>query len=289
MDHYHCEAYQPEDDDDIVDNGEEEGGLAISSVKALICIKFFVSIGGFTKHGHLTLPTDYEQSSTTTSLSWPVVISGKLSELHDEFNGDKELKVGMQVHSDDEVYNLCNTYALRKGFSIRKGHIRIDKSNNIQQRDFLCSKARFLMDQEVCQDKKIIRLDTRTGCQAVVRFTVEHGVWSINFDHNHEMVKPEQRQFLRLSQQVSKSFGTVMSSMFDDGIGATKSYFVLANEAGGAENVGFTKKDAINYLQRRNDEMMEAWDAQGLLNHFKRKQGEDPNFFIQFKWINITE
>ncbi|KAI9162005.1 hypothetical protein LWI28_022774 [Acer negundo] len=54
----------------------------------------------------------------------------------------------MQVHSDDEAYNLCNTYALRKGFSIRKGHFRRDKSNNIRKRDFLCSKAGFLTDQE---------------------------------------------------------------------------------------------------------------------------------------------
>ncbi|KAK3212557.1 hypothetical protein Dsin_017263 [Dipteronia sinensis] len=75
----------------------------------------------------------------------------------DEFKDDKELKVGMQVHSDDKAYSLCNTYALRKGFSIRKGHIRRGKSNNIRQRDFLCSKAGFLSDQEVCQDKKIIR------------------------------------------------------------------------------------------------------------------------------------
>ncbi|KAK0586038.1 hypothetical protein LWI29_038488 [Acer saccharum] len=198
--------------------------------------------------------------------------------MQDELKDDNKLKVGMQVHSDGEAYNLCNTYALRKGFSIRKGHIRKDKSNNIRQRDFLCSKAGFLTDQKVCQNKKITRLDTRTGCQAVIRFTVEHGIWSItyiNFDHNHEMAKPEQRQFLRSGRKVSKSFGTVMSSIVDAGIGATKSYFFLANEAGGAENVGFTKIDAVNYLQRRKDEMMEAGDAQSLLNHFKRKQDKD--------------
>ena len=45
---------------------------------------------------------------------------------------------------------------------------------------------------------------------------------------------------------------------------------------GGAENVGFTKKDAVNYLQRRGD-------AQNLLNHFKCKQGEDPNCFYSIQ------
>ncbi|KAK3229706.1 hypothetical protein Dsin_001587 [Dipteronia sinensis] len=71
-----------------------------------------------------------------------------------------------------------------------------------------------------------------------------------------------------------------MSSMVDVGIGATKSYFFLANEAGGAENVGFTKKDAVNYLQRRNDEMVETGDAQSLLNHFKRKQDKTTESFV---------
>ncbi|KAK2664004.1 hypothetical protein Ddye_002578 [Dipteronia dyeriana] len=79
MDHYHCEAYQP------VDNGDQEegGGLAISSRKALLCIEFYVSTDGLIKHGNLTLPIDEPTTvTTTTSLSWSVVISGKLSELH---------------------------------------------------------------------------------------------------------------------------------------------------------------------------------------------------------------
>ncbi|KAK2649000.1 hypothetical protein Ddye_016489 [Dipteronia dyeriana] len=86
------------------------------------------------------------------------------------------------------------------------------------------------------------------------------------------MAKLEQRQFLRSGRKFSKSFGTVMSDMVDAGIRDTKSYFFLATEAGGAENVGYTKKDAVNYLQGRKDEMMEAEDAQSLLNHFKHKQ-----------------
>ncbi|KAK2650957.1 hypothetical protein Ddye_018446 [Dipteronia dyeriana] len=141
------------------------------------------------------------------------------------------------------------------------------------------------MDQEVCQDKKIIRLDTRTGCQALIRFTVEHGVWNIthiNFDHNHEMAKPEQRSFLRSGRKFSKSFGTVMSSMVDAGMGVTKSYFFLANKVGSVENVGFTTKDAVLYLQRRKDESMEAWDAQSLLNHFKHKQ---VTFVLAARWF----
>ncbi|KAI9175025.1 hypothetical protein LWI28_026318 [Acer negundo] len=87
MDHYHCEAYQP------VDSGDQEegGGLAISSRKALLCIEFFVSIDGLIKHGNLTLSIDEPTTTTTTSLSWSVVISGKLSELHIPYDSHTSL------------------------------------------------------------------------------------------------------------------------------------------------------------------------------------------------------
>ena len=32
-----------------------------------------------------------------------------------------EIKLGMQVSSEEETYNIYNEYALNKGFSIRKG------------------------------------------------------------------------------------------------------------------------------------------------------------------------
>ncbi|KAK2661303.1 hypothetical protein Ddye_007836 [Dipteronia dyeriana] len=49
-------------------------------------------------------------------------------------------------------------------------------------------------------------------------------------------------------------------------IGPTKAYFYLANEADGAENLGFLKKDARNYLQRKKYEMLESGDAQKLIS-----------------------
>lgn len=128
----------------------------------------------------------------------------------------------------------------------------------------MCSKEGFQVDEPSCESKKKNRLDTRTGCKVLIRFSIKEGIWSItyvNLDHNHELASPEERQFLRSGRHVSNAFGAVMSSMVDAGIGATKSYFFLTNEAGGAENVGFTKKDAVNYLQRKKEEIMEVGDA----------------------------
>ncbi|XP_022899265.1 protein FAR1-RELATED SEQUENCE 5-like [Olea europaea var. sylvestris] len=165
----------------------------------------------------------------------------------------EELNVGMGVCSDEEAYNICNTYALRKGFSICKGHIRKDASKNIKQREFLCSKEGFQRDEDLFEVKKYNRLETRMGCKFMVRFTVDGGIWKIshiNTHHKHELARPEQRQFLRLGRRVSNAQANVINSMVNAGIGPTKTYFYLANEVGGAENIGFTKKDMRNYLQR---------------------------------------
>ncbi|XP_040371195.1 protein FAR1-RELATED SEQUENCE 5-like [Rosa chinensis] len=206
--------------------------------------------------------------------------------MEETIGDEEELKVGMQVHSDDEAYNLYNTYALRKGFSVRKGHIRRDASNKIRQREFLCSKEGFTRDEDVCQPNKHRKLETRVGCKAMISFTVKDGIWTvsqINSDHNHELAKPEERQFLRSGRKVTGACGNIFASMYDAGIGPKKSFFYIANEVGGPENVGCTKKDVYNYLQRKKNEMLEAGDAQSLLNHFKSKQGEDPNFFYSMQ------
>ncbi|KAK3222606.1 hypothetical protein Dsin_009631 [Dipteronia sinensis] len=73
-------------------------------------------------------------------------------------------------------------------------------------------------------------------------------------------------------RKISGAHGDVISSMVGAGIRPKKAYFYLANETCGAENPGFLKRDAKNYLQGKKDEMLEAGDAQSLLNHFRRKQ-----------------
>ncbi|KAH7575686.1 hypothetical protein JRO89_XS02G0193800 [Xanthoceras sorbifolium] len=124
-------------------------------------------------------------------------------------------KIGVQVHSDAEAYSLCNVYALRKGFSIRKGHVRRDSSNNIRQRDFVCSKEGFQRDEDLCEVKNINRIDRRTGCKALIRFNVKDGIWTIshiNYNHNHELAKPEERDLLRSCRKISHVLGGMRSS-----------------------------------------------------------------------------
>lgn len=210
--------------------------------------------------------------------------SGK--ETLEGIGNDGELKVGMEVKSDAEAYNLCNNYAFRNGFSLRKGHVRRDASGNIRQRNFVCSKEGFPVDEDLCDVKRCDRLETRTGCKALMRFTVSNGVWvisHINFEHNHELAKPEERQYLRSCRKIFEASGGV-----DVGRRRMKPLSYLGNDGGGDRNVEFAKKDMGKYLPREKGNMMEPGDVQSLLNYFRRKKCEDPSFFyaVQVNQLN---
>ena len=68
------------------------------------------------------------------------------------------------AYAEDEAYNLYNNYALQTGFSIRKGKPRyFNGTKNIRQREFLCSKGGFKIDEDPCEEKNWKKLETRTG------------------------------------------------------------------------------------------------------------------------------
>ena len=85
-------------------------------------------------------------------------------------NSDENL-LNKVVHSADETYALYNDFALRKCFSIQKGKPGYyNGTKNIKQREFLCSKEGFKLDEDFCKEKYSKRLETRIGCKAFVRF-----------------------------------------------------------------------------------------------------------------------
>ena len=112
------------------------------------------------------------------------------------------------AYTEVEAYNLYNNYALQIGFSIRKGKPRyFNGTKNVRQREFLCSKEGFKVDEDPCEEKNWKKLETRTGCKAFIRFTVENDVWRVttfNPEHNHELALPSERDLLRLSCRISK-------------------------------------------------------------------------------------
>ena len=72
--------------------------------------------------------------------------------------------------------------------------------------------------------------------------------------------------------------GTIIETMVSLGIKATRSYSFLSKELGGANNVGFLRKDCHNFLHTKRKQLIEVGDGQSVINHFKDKQSEDQCF-----------
>ncbi|XP_052187077.1 protein FAR1-RELATED SEQUENCE 5-like [Diospyros lotus] len=57
----------------------------------------------------------------------------------------------------------------------------------------------------------------------------------------------------------------------------------MCEEAGGAQNLNFTRSDCNNLLQRTRAKFFKKGDAECLLEYFKQKKGENKHFFYYFR------
>ena len=194
---------------------------------------------------------------------------------------DVENLLGKVVHSEEEAYKLYNDYAIRIRFSVQKEKLRYAKSG-VRQREYVCSKEGFPWDGDHLDDKKFKRLQTRTSCEASIRFIVTNGerkVTHFNYNHNHELAKPEEILFLRSNRKIIDAQLGVIRTFKEASIRTVSTYSYLVEEAGGFENVGFIKWDCYNAVNKQKLINVEPGDAQSLVNHFKQKKAEDPMFF----------
>ena len=84
---------------------------------------------------------------------------------------------------------------------------------------------------------------------------------------------------LKSGYRISKPKAGLIDSMVNASISTKNTYLYLIEEVGVSENVGFTKNDCYNHMNTKKMSTISAGNAQSLLNHFKKRQIEDPMFF----------
>ncbi|XP_074292991.1 protein FAR1-RELATED SEQUENCE 5-like [Silene latifolia] len=194
---------------------------------------------------------------------------------------DDVIRIGPSVSSEEEAYTFYNKYAIERGFSIRKHVFRRNKEGKITTRTFVCS------NEGVSNAESENRLDTRTTCEAFIRFKEEGGIWSVVAfydEHNHEMAADDEKHLLRSGRKIEPADASVISSMVDAGFGPAQTFAYIASEKGGETKVLFTLEDLNNHIRTKKKVQLEAGDAQSPVNHFCIEQQNDPLFFytVQF-------
>ncbi|XP_028549370.1 protein FAR1-RELATED SEQUENCE 5-like [Dendrobium catenatum] len=116
----------------------------------------------------------------------------------------------------------------------------------------------------------------------MVRFSVsQDGLCSVNKSvesHNHELARPDDQYLFRSARSISDDNAAVLKSMIEAGIRTVDVFTYLSNEVGGVANLGFTKRDGYNHIQKERRVMFESGDTNSLIKLFKERAIDDHMF-----------
>ncbi|QHO00100.1 Protein FAR1-RELATED SEQUENCE [Arachis hypogaea] len=132
--------------------------------------------------------------------------------------------------------------------------------------------------------KREPKSETRCGCLArfVVRFVAYTGRWHVALfveSHNHDCLDPRLVGFLPTHRKMAEADASQMNNMKDAGISTPHIYAMLANQAGGYENVNYTLRDMYNEIARRRRHVL--GDARAALRYLKNQKSEDTNLYYE--------
>ncbi|XP_016649080.1 PREDICTED: protein FAR1-RELATED SEQUENCE 5-like [Prunus mume] len=202
--------------------------------------------------------------------------------------GVVEPTLGMEFTSEDDARNFYNAYAKQTGFSIRvNSYYRSKKDNSIISREFCCSKEGFRRERHAKKDsgedakRRRARALTREGCKALM--TVRRrdcGRWyvaKLEKNHNHELVTPAMRHFLRSHKQDFGPEKSCSNSFSSPGLSLDAPVDVLT-DCSSFGKMEFAVQSNVNYIGRGRLSTF-GIDAQSLLGFFKIMQANDPAFY----------
>ncbi|TVU13527.1 hypothetical protein EJB05_40587, partial [Eragrostis curvula] len=191
-------------------------------------------------------------------------------------------QVGMVFKSEDDAYEMYNTYAGEIGFSNRKSNTRRRADKTIYQKHIVCSSQGVKIAHSSHETSKE-NAATRTSCKARIQFSVcRQGVWTVQkvvLAHNHYLASPNKRPMLRSQRHIDKADKHLIGQIREAGIKPAQVWDFFKQWYGGSDNVPFRRVDCSNQIGHEGEKYLEANDAQTLLNYLKNKQLEDPTFF----------
>uniref|UniRef100_J3N1I1 Uncharacterized protein n=1 Tax=Oryza brachyantha TaxID=4533 RepID=J3N1I1_ORYBR len=177
--------------------------------------------------------------------------------------------IQMNFQFEDDGYNFYNTYAKKKGFSVRKDIVRREKRvGNVHYRRHVCSK------EGIRETSKINTEDRQRGVWFVDNFVDEH---------NHSLTSHDKTPFLRSHRKIKEFQKSEIQTIESISIRKNVIMKVMKSKYGGYDKVGFVKKDLYNYSSRyKRDRILEG-DANAALDIMKKRHHMDPYFFYEYQ------
>nr|ABA92085.1 transposon protein, putative, unclassified [Oryza sativa Japonica Group] len=166
--------------------------------------------------------------------------------------------IGMKFNSEQEAYDFYNAYARDMGFSIRRSSYHYVKDSTIiKNRTFCCSRAGTRghdkrEDQISNYGQCFSRPETRCMCRACMKISLRddglYCIYEFLHEHNHILATGSQALYLRSQRKITEAQMASAENAKSVGISNKATIDLMAKEAGGYENLGFTREDMKNIL-----------------------------------------
>ncbi|KAK9689952.1 hypothetical protein RND81_09G093800 [Saponaria officinalis] len=189
----------------------------------------------------------------------------------------------MEFDKLEDGIQFYRIYAIACGFDIRKSTQRRFRDNIIRTKIILCHREGFgeskklkkLVNTESAEtSKKKERVTTikRFGCTSMIKFVFKSGKYVIcefREGHNHPLMLVKNREFQKLSRNLTLYHKQTIINHSKINIGASKTYRICKEVANGYENVGASLLDFKN-IQREVKQFIGDADAEMFINNLEK-------------------
>jgi hypothetical protein len=189
--------------------------------------------------------------------------------------------IGMAFDTLEDVENFYRDYARDAGFSIRIGQQK-KEIDEVVAKYFYCSREGYrkenlkqVDDQSIKKRKTHNVMESRCGCEAHIYVKLgsdkKYRITSMVEYHNHGLVSPNKRHFLRSNRHVNARAKSTLFNCHKASIGTSQAYRLLHVSEAGFQNVGCTLRDLKNYYHDLQSRIKDA-DAQMFVAQLERKK-----------------
>ncbi|KAK9671828.1 hypothetical protein RND81_12G057200 [Saponaria officinalis] len=202
--------------------------------------------------------------------------------------------VGKLFNDVEEAITFYKVYALTCGFDVRRYTTKKWRDGSFKSKLIVCNREGFSRSKKVDQPKvsEVVGAGLesrrtkirRIGCRARIRLFMRNGMLLIDIfheGHNHELISGEDRQFQKLSRNLSNYHKDIIVNNSRLNIGATKTYRMCKEHVNGYENVGATLNDFKNF-QRDVKCLIHGRDGQMFVDRFKNMVDARKVFYFDY-------
>ncbi|XP_077223050.1 protein FAR1-RELATED SEQUENCE 5-like [Tasmannia lanceolata] len=211
----------------------------------------------------------------------------------DDGNGEESVAkkpfVGQVFDTFDGAYVYYNTYALSKGFGVRKSSTnKSTKTNQVIFRKYVCDKEgkKDPNDKRQAGREVIPRRTARLDCQAKMAINLKDKKWIVSViedEHSHELTSPLRRRMHRSHNRLYKkeSVKNLMNSYHGIGLHPAGIAKVINVQSDGADGV-LSPQQVQSHLRLKKKNNM-GLDAGIVAERLQRKRAEEQDFFFSIE------